>query len=175
MKNNFLYQPYYCEENIWQLAKQMNEEDGEVWFIINPNQTIATAQQRATEPDRLIIWDYHVVYYSLQHGIFDLDSRCQLPCPADEYIKVSFIDIAHLVTAEYTPHFRIISAREYISLFSSNREHMLDKNNEYHQSPPDWSPIGDEHNLPAFIDYHQQQFGKIYSLNELIHLLKKEL
>jgi len=132
IRNSFLHQPYYCEENIWQLAKQLSkeryEEKAEVWFLINKTQTIATAQQRAVEENSFVIWDYHVVYYSPSQGVFDLDTRCPFPCSVNIYLEASFLSIASAISEEYSPYFRVIPASEYIFSFSSSREHMLDEN-----------------------------------------------
>lgn len=176
MINSFRYQPYYCEENIWQLAKKFSREkgeanderNGEVWFLINNNQTIATAQQRAVDANSFVIWDYHVVYYSPDKGVFDLDTRCSFPCAVDIYLEASFLSLVSITPREYSPHFRVIPASEYLSLFSSNREHMLDENGNYLQPPPQWSAIGEGNNLASFTDFNNKSIGEIISLKKLI-------
>jgi len=167
MRSNFLHQPYYCEENIWQLAKVLDEKEAEVWFIINENKTIATAQQRAVAVNSWVIWDYHVVYYSPDKGILDLDTRCTFPCAVDTYLTASFLSIASVITEAHKPYFRIIPANEYLMLFASNREHMLDHEGNYTQPSPEWPAIGNGNNLASFIDYNDESIGDIISLDKL--------
>lgn len=180
IRNSFLYQPYYCEENIWQLARELSaqrgapkdakrgEEKADVWFLLNKNQSVATAQQRAVEESSFVIWDYHVVYHSLSQGVFDLDTRCPFPCSVDAYLEASFLSIATVISEDYLPYFRVLPASEYLSLFSSNREHMLDEGGYYLQPPPEWATIGDGSNLALFIDFDNQSLGQILSLEQLI-------
>ncbi len=176
MRNSFRYQPYYCEENIWQLAKTISrkkegvkaEEEAEVWFLINKDQTVATAQQRAVDANSLVIWDYHVVYYSPVKGVFDFDTRCSFPCEVGVYLQTSFLSHVSATPREFHPHFRVMSASEYLSLFSSNREHMRDEKGHYLQPPPQWTAIGEGNNLTSFIDVDNQELGDIVSLEELV-------
>ena len=180
IRNSFLYQPYYCEENIWQLARELSarrgagqeakrgEEKADVWFLINKNQSIATAQQRAVAESSFVIWDYHVVYYSPSQGVFDLDTRCPFPCSVYTYLEASFLSIASGISEDYLPCFRVLPASEYLSLFSSNREHMLDEGGHYLQPPPEWPTIGNGSNLASFTDFEDQSLGRILSLEQLI-------
>ncbi|HIO91508.1 MAG TPA: hypothetical protein EYG68_01530 [Leucothrix mucor] len=170
-KINYKYQAYYCEENIWQLAKQRDESDGEVWFIINPNKSVATAMQQAATDQAFVVWDYHVIYYSPTEGIFDLDTLCDFPCEPQQYLQASFLDFLPYLDEEYAPYFRVVSAQDYLNNFSSDRTHMLDESGEYSATPPPWNLIGKEHNLAAYSDFYDKEFGNILSLNQLIKRL----
>jgi len=167
-KSDYQYQAFYCEENIWQLAKQRNESDGEVWFIINPQQSVAMAMQQAATDQAFLVWDYHVVYYSPTEGIFDLDTLCDFPCEPQEYLQASFLDFSPSLDEEYAPYFRVIAAKDYLAEFSSDRTHMLDKQGKYSATPPPWSLIGKGSNLSAYRDFHDKQIGDIFSLVQLM-------
>ena len=166
-KSNYKYQAFYCEENVWQLAKQRNENDGEVWFIINPNKSVATAMQQAATHQAFVIWDYHVVYYSPTKGIFDLDTLCDFPCEPQHYLQASFLDFLPSLNKEYAPYFRIVLAKDYLTEFSSDRTHMLDKVGEYTAPPPPWALIGKGNNLSAYHNFDDKQYGEIFSLAQL--------
>ena len=168
VNQGYLYQPYFCEENIWQLAKQRNEADAEVWFIISPNNTVATAMQKSAEQGACIIWDYHVVYYSPHEGVMDFDTCCPFPCEPSQYLELSFNNIQKQVTAEYKPYFRVIPAIDYLKQFSSNRSHMLNDKGKYRQLPPKWPCIGDGNTFSAFIRFDDKAYGNIYSLDDLL-------
>ncbi len=167
-KKNYPYQAFYCEENIWQLAKQRNESDGEVWFIINPQNTVATAMQQAAEDQGFVVWDYHVIYYSPSHGIYDLDTLCSFPCLPTHYLQESFANLAPYLEKEYAPYFRVITAVDYLKDFSSDRKHMLDEAGKYHASPPPWSTIGEGNTLSLYYDFNHKQLGEIFSLDEIM-------
>ena len=166
-KHDYKYQAFYCEENIWQLAKQRDESDGEVWFIINPDKRIATAMQQAATNHPFIVWDYHVIYYSPTEGIFDLDTLCHFPSKPLEYLRASFLDLLPYIDEEYVPYFRVISAKGYLTEFASDRAHMLNESGEYTATPPAWSLIGKGNNLPAYYNTDDKQYGEIFSLAQL--------
>lgn len=165
---NYLYQPYFCEENIWQLAKQRDEVDAEVWFILNSNNTVAMAMQKSAEQGACLIWDYHVVYYSPHEGVLDFDTRCSFPCDPRLYLELSFKNIQKYFLMEHRAYFRVISANDYLKQFSSTRKHMLDEKGRYIQSPPEWPCIGNENRLPEFINFNHKVYGKILSLESLL-------
>ena len=161
------YQAFYCEENIWQLAKQRQEADGEVWFIINAEQMVATAMQKSVEQAPIVLWDYHVVYYSPSEGVFDFDSLCDFPCDAAQYLKLSFEDYIPFLNEEYIPSFRVFSSKAYLEQFSSNRQHMQDEQGNYLHTPPPWDCLGKGNTLSAFIDFDDKCYGEIVSLEQL--------
>lgn len=147
MTLELLYQPYFCEENIWQLARRgdLIHPDSEVVFISNQNQGVACWNQRGTTSDEAIVWDYHVVL--LEPGkparIWDFDSTLRNselgmgPLPARDWIRWTFLTPDY-VKEEYHPLFRVIGIRDYVTHFASDRSHMRDAQGAYYQTPPHW-------------------------------------
>ena len=90
------YQPFYCEENIWQLAQRADLFAGpcEVVVIVGPRSAsgrneprVACWFQRAAAEGEPVLWDYHVVlaHQPVDGGeveVWDLDTRLPCPCPA---------------------------------------------------------------------------------------------
>lgn len=55
---NFLYTPYYCEENIWQLCGESKfTKKSWVIFISNVSGTCAIWKQKLAEPHLPVVWD----------------------------------------------------------------------------------------------------------------------
>lgn len=80
------YAPYYCEENVYWLARNdPRRTDAMAVFISNVSRTVALCSQRiGSGENRLVVWDYHVIY--LRDGrVFDLDSTLSFPCSAEIY------------------------------------------------------------------------------------------
>ena len=166
-KSDYQYQAFYCEENIWQLAKQRDESEGEVWFVINPEKSVAMAMQQAAKDQAFLVWDYHVIYYSPTEGIFDLDTLCDFPCEPQQYLQASFLDFLPYLDEKYAPYFRVVSARDYLAEFSSDRTHMLNELGDYTATPPSWSRIGKRSNLTAYHNFDDKQYGEIFNLAQL--------
>jgi hypothetical protein len=175
---DILYQPYYCEENIWHLCqhKYLSEGINYVVFISNPQLNVMFWSQRiAKESQSPIIWDYHVVLFHKGHQdecwwVWDLDTLIGYPAKFEHYIQNSFsmIDQAHV---RYHPVFRVIDAADYVANFSSDRSHMFNTQSCYVHDPPPWPPIGiadQPHNLHRFIDMQEPYLGDLYNLAEII-------
>ena len=113
-----LYQPCYCEENIWQLARARQGAAGvvhqSVVLVTNPTRTVACWHQRASRaPDAPVVWDYHVVLVERDENgatsIHDLDSTVGTPLPAATWLGTTFPYGAD-VRKELRPGFRIVAA-----------------------------------------------------------------
>lgn len=166
-RSDYPYHAFYCEENIWQLAKQRKEDNAQVWFIINPNKSVATALQKVAADQPFVIWDYHVIYYSPSQGIYDFDTLCDFPCATEKYLQHSFLDFKPYLDANYHSYFRVIPAEEYLQRFASDRRHMKDKQGNYLEAPPKWPPIGEGHNLAEFIEFDKKGIGEIFDIESL--------
>jgi len=157
------YCPYYCEENIWQLCGHADLGNGPWLAIIisNPARQVALWRQRAaTHPGLPIIWDYHVIAaQQTPQGwqIWDLDSHCDLPAPAQDYLQQTF----QPAPADLQPLFRVMSGSDYRATLASDRRHMRDSAGEFLQPPPDWPTIGSGHNLPRLIDMQRPAGGEV--------------
>ena len=156
------YQPFFCEENIWHLAKQRQDSNGEVVFISNLQKQVLFYQQKNAEDKHPQLWDYHVVYLE-DKLIYDQDSRLDNPCPLRIYLTESFESRLPLLA----PMFRLVTTDDYLRIFSSDRRHMK-RHGQWLKDPPPWPCIGNgTHNLDAFTDMTRTEYGRILTLDEM--------
>jgi hypothetical protein len=168
----FLYQPFYCEENVHQLCRDplFAGRRCDVVFISNPDRTCVMWHQRAARrPGGHLFWDYHVVLLTLADGweVWDLDTTLGLPVPADEYLAGSFRDG---IAPELMPRFRIVDAALFVQTFASDRAHMRLPGGAFRKPPPPWPPIGPPgapSNLMRFVDMEQPFLGEVLDLAAL--------
>lgn len=128
------YSPYYCEENIWQLAYQLKDhgrflaKDLTIWMMTTPERYLPMRFQSQNNPNGWIFWDYHVVLLANRIKqsplIFDLGTALPFPVNASEYIEASFPDFS-LFPDDFSIWIRSIPADHYLQSFSSDRSHML--------------------------------------------------
>lgn len=163
------YQPFYCEENVWQLCQrdEFRHEDVYAVFISNAARTCALWSQRASGSSTTpVVWDYHVILLdtSTQPAqIWDLDTRLGAPLRAERWWQVTF-PLGAAVPDALTPRFRLVPAPVYAERFSSNRAHMRDTAGNYQAPPPPWPPIFDPAtgtNLHRFIDMTDDFLGDV--------------
>ncbi len=129
-KNNYVYTPLFCEENIWKLIDSLYmkpiAKPIDVLFIINKNNTIAVFEQKMGSTNKPVIWDYHVVLLAKSGEdlvIFDFDSLCDFPTPISSYFKLTFPGNKNLFY-ELIPFIKSIPADHYYKHFYSDRSHM---------------------------------------------------
>ncbi len=138
------YQPFWCEENIWQLAAHPAPGAGErlVLVITGAAAEVACWNQRAGRPRQPILWDYHVVLAvrSTAWHIWDLDTRLPVPSPASAWLHASFPS-PERVRTEFQPRFGVFTAAEWIAGFGSDRSHMRRDDGGWQHPPPVWPPI----------------------------------
>ena len=168
---SFRYQPFYCEENVFHLAREpaLAGRRRAVVFISNPERACAVWHQRAalrsTWP---ILWDYHVVLLvGAPWEVWDLDTTLAVPAPAARYLRRSFRDG---IAEEVAPRFRVVDAGVFTRSFASDRSHMRDARGSYQQPPPPWPPIGApgaEPNLMRFVDMETPFLGEVLDLRSL--------
>ena len=61
-RTDFLYQPYYCEENIWHLCRNEPLKNSHVIFIASRGDSFPMLNQRVMKDPLIpILWDYHVI------------------------------------------------------------------------------------------------------------------
>ena len=123
------YQPFYCEENIWQFVDLLPSDRWphlHVVFITNETRTVALADQRAGQ-NGLVVWDYHVVALERRRNslVIDLDCLSGHPLSAGTWMGQTFDPLAH-VPKRYQPTFIVYPADVYHRDFCSDRRHMLD-------------------------------------------------
>lgn len=128
-----------------------------------------------------MLWDYHVVLMFKKVGaqagdgskpidgwqVYDLDTLLGAPIPIAEYIDSTFGDPS-LVPAEFSPKFRVIDADEFVSIFSSDRSHMLTADGRWQVEPPPWPAIvrNRKSNLMELVNMQDQSVGTVMDLRQ---------
>ncbi|NOQ34803.1 MAG: hypothetical protein GQ569_02795 [Methylococcaceae bacterium] len=130
-KKHYHYTALFCEENIWHLAKTLENEgfsmeNMTVLLLSNPLQQIVVLNQSSCPEGEAVIWDYHVILQlekNNQPWIYDFDSRLDFPISKKSYFCASFPkpDALH---KPYQMFIRYIPANNYLQRFSSDRSHM---------------------------------------------------
>jgi hypothetical protein len=174
-----LYTPLFCEENIWQLARQMLDDGGDpdtlwVLFFSNPRQTVLMLNQYRAGPQGYIAWDYHVV---LQAGdlLYDLDTILPFPVNAVRYFSESF-PVQSALDESYRGWVRRIPASSFVERFYSDRSHMQDSvaKSEYPSWPaitpanPDAIALKDYWNMHKVLD----DGSRVMRVEEYVRLLR---
>ncbi len=153
------YAPYYCEENIWQLARAGRFERGQadVVFISNAQRSCPLWSQRACKKHgEPVFWDYHVVL--VQHDpvrkVIDLDSTLGSSLDPETWWGATF-PLMDFIIPEFRPRFRLIDAELFARTFASDRSHMRSEDGSWKAAPPHWpcpSPGEAGVDLQIFID-----------------------
>ncbi|MDH5484213.1 MAG: protein N-terminal glutamine amidohydrolase [Gammaproteobacteria bacterium] len=130
-KSHYRYTQYFCEENIWHLARSLlehnrGESNIQVMLITNKDKHFIIFNQLNHSNLEYTIWDYHVILKAQINNkdyIFDFDSTLDFPSPLGEYMQKSFPGDAP-VSDEFRAVVRVIPAADYVRCFYSDREHM---------------------------------------------------
>ncbi len=169
-RKKYLYQPYYCEENIWQLCQNKDFEDGFVVFISNESLCFPMLEQKAAlTPSTPVFWDYHVVLLCESEGyqVFDFDTTLPFKTDLETYLKASFLS-ENVMSPEQKPLFRVVPAQEFIDVFVSDRSHMKTPQG-WSAPPPNWDAIGcGASNLAHFIDMSATDYGEVLEQKALM-------
>jgi hypothetical protein len=161
------YCPYFCEENIWHLCmdERVIQDNGpiplqarRVVFISNARRQLAIHYLRAGGGVP-VLWDYHVVLLA-GGNVWDPDTTLGFPIDLDLWVQESFFPF----DPHCAPRFRVIDAQTYLSLFASDRSHMLDSNGIPVKPLPPWPPIGHGMNLMRFVDVERPFVGELVDL-----------
>ncbi|RKP15359.1 N-terminal glutamine amidase-domain-containing protein, partial [Piptocephalis cylindrospora] len=144
--------PNYCEENAYLLAQYLIKEglvekDSQslsVVMVSNPIRKVPMWHQKASKSmDGFIVWDYHVFLVARTSAgtwVLDRDSALPFPSTFHSYVQQTF-QPGVCLNEKFQRFFRVIPAVEYLSLFSSDRSHMLDESGKYQAPPPSYPPI----------------------------------
>lgn len=127
----FRYTRYFCEENIWWLARSLLDdgritETSRVWLITNPSESILLFNQLAARPGQAVTWDYHVILLADPAGsatILDFDTRLGFAIPQDDYLHATF-PVQSALPEHYRAWVRSIPVLGYLEHFGSDRSHM---------------------------------------------------
>jgi hypothetical protein len=165
--------PFFCEENVWQLALELGPQGYLVALLSNAARQVPMWAQRAADaPDRAVLWDYHAIL--LRPGadaqVLDLDSTLPFPSPLDAYLAVAFA--GHEQWPErLRPRFRVLDAAAYCRRLWSDRAHMRDPTGAWLQPPPTWPaplPTRDPWPLLRLLDLEQSGPGRVLDLAGLV-------
>ncbi|MBT5230482.1 MAG: hypothetical protein HOM11_09430, partial [Methylococcales bacterium] len=128
-KKDYVYTQNFCEENIWQLGRQLQAEgedvaDFEVLMLSNEVRQIPLlSHQPSSEP---IVWDYHVILRQKSKPLmFDFDSVLPFPCSTADYHEQTFM-ADDQIGSRWVVWARCIPLNRYLPAFYSNRAHMID-------------------------------------------------
>ena len=187
--SNCVYTSCYCEENVWQLCKQIQKDNPTqlsecyVVFISNKNRQVPLWMQKsAKDPLTPVVWDYHVILVQKpaqgkpsepSQGkplVYDLDSLLAFPCLLEDYIHQA-IQSENSMKKQYHRRFRVVEAAMFLETFASDRSHMRLPNGQYQKPPPDYPAIRtptEEMNLDQFIDMSPGFHGRVKDLKGLI-------
>lgn len=130
-RSAFRYTAYFCEENVWWLARSLTEAGiaaahMQVLLFSNATQSVLLLNQRAADPGQPVAWDYHVVLrvdIDPSPQILDLDTRLDFPTPYLGYLRRTFPAQSEL-PARYRTWVRVIPGEGYLTHFHSDRSHM---------------------------------------------------
>jgi hypothetical protein len=176
MIDELLYQPFYCEENIWQLGQRPEVAELERYAVFvgsDAGLVPLFAQRAGRESDGLVFWDYHVVLLvqgEREQLIFDLDCRLGAPLGASVWIQASIPDLTAL-PEPYHPRFRVVPFPRFLETFSSDRSHMLEEDGSYKKPAPPWdAPVLPEtpSNVLRFADMSEDFVGRVLSVEALL-------
>lgn len=170
MDDEYPYQPYYCEENVWKLCDArvpgLGDRAAFVVLIRAAGPAFPILAQRLAPPGQPLFWDYHVIY--AEAGlVYDRDSALGFPVPAALYLERSFLPEASLREGD-RPRFRPVPAREWLASFSSDRSHMRAPDGSWLRPPPPWPPVGKGNALPAFLSLREGSWLGLGAVGELL-------
>lgn len=190
IRNSYLYAPYYCEENIWQLCQdeEFAQSESKVVLISNARRSCPLWFQRAggggSEP---VFWDYHVILLcrgshpsngaeisgaamtEASWNVFDFDTVLGLPVDFSTYVQQTFMFLGPPLPT-FEPWFRVVASDEYAKVFSSSRNHMKDQHGQWLVPPPPWPAItqAGSDNLMELIDMEKSICGEVMDLGSFI-------
>jgi hypothetical protein len=177
IKSDHRYTPFFCEENIWQLAQALveagvNPDTLQVLVISNPDKQVVLFNQRNGAELGYVVWDYHVILRRRDEKgdrIYDFDSQLPFPCPGRDYFAATF-GLQGELSESLRACLRCIPAAAYLHRFYSDRSHMHGVVDES-QFPP-WPAITPEHDQTVRLEeyWEMQQplpYGsRVYTVDE---------
>jgi hypothetical protein len=167
------YHPFYCEENVWHLARQVDDlgiHDAHAVFISNHDRTVAIWSQRNGDPGRPAVYDYHVVLLGRRGErwtIFDLDCIAGFEQNVADWIVASF-PLTGALPEDVEPLFRVVDVPTFLAEFRTDRSHMRDGHGGWYEPPPDWPPPHSSSNLWDFVDPDGEAPGEVVDLHAFV-------
>ena len=186
-KKNLIYTSCYCEENVFKFCEKLNELNIDLSnyfavFISNQEKAIPVWCSQQSKGG-MTIWDYHVILLYINRSndnklsrFYDFDSNLPFPCEMIKYFESTFKPSAEIQN-DFRQEFRIVSAKNYLKTFYSDRSHMYDKKSKkWNMPPPKYDCImqnnpnnskKDGSNLMShFVDVNNLEIGKVFTIKE---------
>ncbi|XP_069135710.1 protein N-terminal glutamine amidohydrolase-like [Argopecten irradians] len=181
------YTSCYCEENVWKLCELVKDRSPNKMsycycvFISNENKQIPLFYQKSSaSPDGVVVWDYHVICIYNDDDtslVYDLDTKLPFPCDFSEYTAKGIRPNLTL-KKQYHRKFRVIPGSEFLSIFASDRSHMLDANKQWLSEPPSYPCIqtsDSTNNIHDFISMDPAKgVGSVLDFEGLVHKFSKK-
>lgn len=171
---HFQYTPFYCEENIWQLAQEHCFRGQQTMVVMvsgKGSHRRLWLQNQSRNPQTPVLWDYHVILLSFDDGwwVWDLDTVLGLPVHAATYFPATFLPPG-VDAKNCDVILRLIKAEDYVRDFSSDRSHMKKPNGQWQAPPPEWPTIvnGGRSNLLDWLDIERDSPGQVLTLVDFI-------
>ncbi|XP_051202408.1 protein N-terminal glutamine amidohydrolase [Lolium perenne] len=184
----FTHTPYYCEENVYLLCKELIRSgfadpagtDLYAVFISNAEKKVPLWYQKASpSDDGFVMWDYHVICIQSRRNkgevldlVWDLDSTLPFPCPFLQYVSEA-IQALSFADSIYRRLFRVIHGPVFLRSFASDRSHMKDPTGNWIALPPKYEPIvaedGNTNNLNEYIAMSMNDVGDLESMVNDVH------
>ncbi|CAN6328420.1 unnamed protein product [Urochloa humidicola] len=181
--SSFIHTPFYCEENIYMLCKELIRigvadpmgTDLYVVFISNEEKKVPLWHQKASNSDEgFICWDYHVICIQAKRNkgefldlVWDLDSDLPFPSPFTQYVSDAIRPLA-FGDSIYRRLFRVVHAPLFLQSFASDRSHMKNPAGNWIQLPPKYDPImaadGTTNNLNEYIAMSVEDVADLKSM-----------
>ncbi|XP_025090758.1 protein N-terminal glutamine amidohydrolase-like isoform X1 [Pomacea canaliculata] len=175
-----------CEENVWKLCDHIRTKHPShlekcfVVFISNEEKQVPLWHQKASKrPDRLVVWDYHVVLvYQHDRGglVYDLDTELLFPSPLALYVEHAIGDDSWL-KPEFHRRFRVVAGEEYLKEFASDRSHMTKEDGTWMVEPPTYpciQTLACQNNLADFISMQEGTgVGKVVDTKSLVKMFSQ--
>ena len=175
---DYPYTPFFCEENVWHLARHADFAAHARWvvFVSNERRQCPVWGQRAAEGGGPVVWDYHVILAvegarpgasgEVEVEVVDLDCVAGPRLGLSRWLALSFPRAARM-PAGFQPRFRVIDAEMFVDRFASDRRHMRTATG-WRAPPPPWPPIGaGDFNLFEFVDTSPGGLGCVVTMGDL--------
>ena len=159
LASEHLYTPLFCEENIWQLARQLIADGAapdtlQVIVISNPQKQVVLFKQRNANEHDYVVWDYHVILRQCDEArdvVFDFDTRLPFKSDSRDYFTATF-GVQSDIPEPLRAALRIIPAAEYLHRFHSDRHHMHGVIDD--EALPPWPAITPSHQQVIRLDQY---------------------
>lgn len=163
--------PDYCEENVWQMARQPSSNPRwAVFMSTEDRECVMHAQISRYHDEGTVIWDYHVVLLEeSEDGFIVWDPNCRegYPLPCSHWTQANF------PTWDSEVRFRLVDTGAFLREFRSDRRHMRNADGEL-EAPPPWPEVSPgESNLDAYTSTSVSAPGVVMGFGEWLAMTRQ--